>query len=454
MMSAKRPDYAVQNECNRLLAECKPFGRMSPEVRASIASLMTRQVFAAGTPLMRQGGDGDSLMVLCRGQASVLLEGPGMEDTLLRTVGRADVVGEMALITRGARTATVRADDEVEAFVLPATDFDDLANRHPEVTVVMTDLLSDRLGTGRVDAFDNKSMEGYRVVGCLARGAMAIVYEAIHEDSGERCALKMMDHRLVYNSDALARFHREASLAASLSHRNLVKVYRKFGCYRTFFLVMEYCDGPSLAQMTEFAGPLPETEIRKILGQLFEGLTYIHDNGTTHRDVKLSNVLSCQDGTIKLGDFGLARPKFEPHLTDAGIVVGTPAYMAPEQFEMAEVDHYVDYYAMGCLTYELLTGKPLFNAPTLPGMIAHKMSLELPARQEIREDLSEDLYDLMRVALSKKPADRTLPQALLRSWVAPLSPDLVADERWSNFNIAHGSTMSIARDSEDDARLS
>ena len=447
-MKNNRPDYAEQNECNRLLAECKPFKRMSPEVRAAIASLMSRQGFAAGAPLMQQGAEGDSLMVLSKGKASVVLEIPSQEETLLRTVSRADVVGEMALITRAPRSATVRADEDVDAFVLPAADFDELANRHPEVTVVMTDLLSDRLGTGRVDAFDNKSLQGYRVVGCLARGAMAIVYEAVEEDTGERLALKMMDHRLVYNADALARFHREAALAASLSHPNLVKVYRKFGCFRTFFLVMEYCDGPSLAQMNELSGPLPESEVRKILGQLYAGLRYIHSHGTTHRDVKLSNVLTCRDGTIKLGDFGLARPKFEPHLTDAGIVVGTPAYMAPEQFEMAEIDHQIDFYALGCMTYELLTGKPLFNEPTLPAIIARKMALTLPERQAIREDLSEDLYGVMTVALRKNPIDRRLPEDLLKEWAAPLDGALFADERWNSFNIAHGSTASISRDSE------
>jgi len=435
--------YEEQNECNRLLADCKAFERMTPEVRAVIANLMTRKTFAPGEVLMRQGDEGDSLIVLSEGTASVVLEIPGEEDSLLRTVSHADVVGEMALITRLPRMATVRAKDTVAAFLLPAADYHDLANRHPQVSVVMTDLLSDRLGTDRVDAIDHKSMGGYKIEGCLARGAMGVVYEASHEETGDVVALKMMDHRLSYNSNALARFHREAALSESLDHPNLVRVHKKFEAFRTFFLVMEYCDGPTLSQLLEMAGPLPDSAVRKILGQLFEGLTYLHGLGITHRDVKLSNVLSNQNGIVKLGDFGLARPKFEPELTDAGILVGTPAYMAPEQFEGAELEQVVDFYALGCLAYELLNGRPLFDEPSLPAMMSRKMTFTMPQPQYICKDLSEELYDVLKVALSRKPADRVLPADLLQSWSAPFGSDLISNEKWSSFNIAHGSTATI-----------
>jgi serine/threonine protein kinase len=400
-----------------------------------------------------QGDKGDSLMVLSKGDAAVVLEIPGQDETILRQVGRADVVGEMALITREPRTATVRANSAVEAFVLPAADFDDLALKHPQVTVVMTDLLSDRLGQNRIDAFDHKLIEGYRVAGFLARGAMAIVYEVIKEDTQEHLALKMMDHRLIYNADALARFHREAAIAASLTHPNLVKVYDKLECYRTFFLVMEYCDGPSLAQMNEMAGPLPEAEVRKALGQLYLGLTCLHDSGTTHRDVKLSNVLSCSDGTIKLADFGLARPDFEPHLTDAGVVVGTPAFMAPEQFDHTEVGHNIDFYALGCLAYELLTGSQLFDEPTLAATMARKMNLVLPERRAIREDLSEELYAFLQVALSRDPRDRRHDRQQLTSWAGPLDRELVARRNWEAFNLVDASTERIIKDEDGEQRL-
>jgi CRP-like cAMP-binding protein len=451
-MADARPDYREQNDCNRLLAECKPFARMFPQVRAAIALLMSRRIFAPGEALMQQGGPGDSLMVLSKGEAEVLLEIPGQADTLLRTVRRPDVVGEMALITRGRRTATVRARTEVEAFVLPAEAFEELAHRHSEVTVVMTDLLSDRLGSTRIDAFDNKVVEGYRIEGCLARGAMAIVYEAVEVGTDNRFALKMMDHRLAYNSDALTRFHREASIAATLDHENLVKVYDKFECYRTFFLVMELCDGPSLAQLLETVGPLPEDAIRSILGQLYAGLCYLHQSGTTHRDVKLSNVLSRQDGRIKLADFGLARPKFEPHLTDAGTVLGTPAYMAPEQFEGKEIDERIDFYALGCLAMELLTGRPLFDENSLPAIIARKISFKMPERSRIRQDLSEELYELIGIALRHDPADRVLPQDVLARWAQPLDHSLLTHGLWNNYNIAHGTTERLVRGDDGNLR--
>jgi CRP-like cAMP-binding protein len=451
-MGTDHTDFAEQRECNRLLAECSAFARMSPQVRAAIAALMKRLSFAPGDILMRQGDHGDALMVLSKGKAAVVLELPDQDDKLLRTVSRSDVVGEMALITRPPRTATVRAEDAVEAFVLPADAFEDLANRHMEVTVVLTDLLSDRLGTDRVDALDNKLVQGYRVEGCLARGAMAIVYEAVKEGTEDRFALKMMDHRLVYNSDALARFQQEATIAETLSHPNLVKVFGRFEHYRTFFLVMEYCDGPSLAQLIETAGPLPESVVRKILGQVFAGLTYLHESGTTHRDIKLSNVLSCQDGTLKLADFGLARPRFEPHLTDAGMVLGTPAYMAPEQFEGKEVDSTVDFYAMGCLAYELLTGVPLFDEPSLSAMITRKMSWSMPERSAINADISDELYDVLQKTLSNDPADRLLSPELLGQWAAPLASDVVGNAQWNAYSIARASTVRV--DQDDDKPLS
>jgi CRP-like cAMP-binding protein len=453
-MANARPNYAEQNECNRLLAECKPFARMFPEVRAGIALLMKRRTFAPGEVLMQQGDPGDSLMVVSKGDAEVLLEIPGQPDTLLHTVRRPEVVGEMALITRGQRTATVRARTEVDTFVLPAEAFEQLAQRHSEVTVVMTDLLSDRLGSTRIDAFDHKVVENYRIEGCLARGAMAIVYEAVEVGTEVRFALKMMDHRLSYNSDALTRFHREASIAAQLDHQNLVKVYGKFECYRTFFLVMELCDGPSMAQLLEAVGPLPETAVRSILGQLYCGLTYLHESGTTHRDVKLSNVLSRQDGRIKLADFGLARPKFEPHLTDAGVVLGTPAYMAPEQFEGKEIDERIDFYALGCLAMELLTGKPLFDEDSLPAMISRKMTFTLPARRRIREDLSEELYDLIGTALQHDPNDRVLPRDVLLRWAQPLDRSLLVNDAWNAYNISHGSTERMVQEDDGEMRPS
>jgi len=317
-----------------------------------------------------------------------------------------------------------------------------------EVTVVLTDLLSDRLGTDRVDALDNKLVNGYRVEGCLARGAMAIVYEAVKEGTRDRFALKMMDHRLVYNSDALARFQQEATIAESLSHVNLVKVYGRFEHYRTFFLVMEYCDGPSLAQLVATAGPLPESVVRPIIGQVFAGLTYLHESGTTHRDIKLSNVLSCQDGTIKLADFGLARPRFEPHLTDAGMVLGTPAYMAPEQFEGKEVGNTVDFYAMGCLAYELLTGEPLFDEPSLAAMISRKMSWTMLERSAITPDISDELYDVLQKTLSKNPADRLLSPELLGQWAAPLDRDVVASSEWNVYSISRASTVRVDQDDD------
>jgi CRP-like cAMP-binding protein len=342
--------------CSEVLAGCQAFSRLPLSVRDLLSAFMFRQPFQTGEVLMRQGEQGTNLMVIGGGSAQVVLRLPDGSVRRLEIVSRGDIVGEMALLTRDPRNADVVALEAGEAFVLSADLFEVLTSRHPDISVVLTDLLTERLGRQQIDALGQKVLHGYRVEECIGRGGMATVYRAVHEESGERVALKMMHHRLVYDPDALARFQREADIAESLAHKNIVAVYGRFSDYKTYFMVMEFCDGPTLGRVIREWGGLEEDAVRAVIGQLAQALTYLHDRDLAHRDLKPSNVLLTREGRVKLADFGLARPVYARKLTLRGVAVGTPAYMAPEQIAGRSVDSSVDIYALGCLAYELLTG--------------------------------------------------------------------------------------------------
>ncbi|UCE03784.1 MAG: protein kinase [Candidatus Latescibacterota bacterium] len=410
--------------CSDVLAGCQAFSRLPLSVRDLLSAFMVRQSFQTGEVLMRQGEQGTNLMVIGRGSAQVTLRLPDGSERPLEIVSRGDIVGEMALLTRDPRTADVVALEAGEAFVLSADVFEVLTSRHPDISVVLTDLLTERFGRQQIDALGQKVLHGYRVEECIGRGGMGTVYRAVHEESGERVALKMMHHRLVYDPDALARFQREADIAESLAHKNIVRVYGRFSDYKTYFMVMEFCDGPTLGRVIREWGGLQEDAVRAVIGQLAQALTYLHERDLAHRDLKPSNVLLTHAGRVKLADFGLARPVYARKLTLRGVAVGTPAYMAPEQIAGRNVDSSVDIYALGCLAYELLTGAPMFDEEELTALIYKKMKWELPPRAEILEDLSEELYDVLRMSLSSRPQERRIRLAEIAGWAQPLDTDL------------------------------
>jgi hypothetical protein len=420
------PDQASWN----VFRGCRHFAALSQTTIEEMFASVEERRYAAGDALIRQGDPADGLLVLVEGTARVMVR----DEDCRRCVGvvtAGDLVGEMALVTREPRTADVVAESAVLALMLPIAAFDRLIARHLELCIVLTNLVADRLGQEAHDGLGGKAVGGYRIVRCVGRGGMAIVYRAEDVETGEVVALKMMSHRLAYEPNAAARFRREAELLRGLDHENIARVHRDFTAYNTLFFVMDFCDGTDLGQPIRAGRRMPESQVRRILGQLARALDHVHRKGLVHRDLKPGNVMVDRVGTVKLMDFGLAMAHTTPDgetlasMTAAGMLLGTPAYMAPEQISCAPLDARADIYAMGCLAYGLLTGRHLFSATNLLDLIREKLTLRLPSAREIGDGISDELHGFLDHALRLNRDERLSSVASLMEWAGPVDLQIV-----------------------------
>ncbi len=267
-----------------------------------------------------------------------------------------------------------------------------------------------------------KTLGKYQVTERLGRGGMAEVYRGRHPRLGRDVAIKVLHAHLAEGSGFLARFEREAKAVAALHHPNIVQVYDFDVEDGAFYMVMEYVGGGTLkARLDELAARhdhLPMPDVLRILGELAQALDYAHAHGVLHRDVKPSNVLLDPSGRAVLTDFGIAHLVGGAHYTTTGTLMGTPAYMSPEQCRGAEITPASDIYALGVILYELVTGRVPFSADTPLG-IAHKQIHEpLPAPRSFRPDLPAVLETVIGKTLAKKPAERYQTAAALARAVA------------------------------------
>lgn len=419
------PSHDLASQLFKLLGSAPALSTLSSSALTDLVAAATEYRFAPGEIIVRQGDSAEGLWILLDGTAHAMLR---HEDGTDHRIGRfrgGDVVGEMALVTRAPRSATVIADSNVRAMLVPTSEFDRLAVRHLELRLVLTQLVADRLGRGANDGFGGKQVEGFRILRPLGRGGMSVVYRAREEATDDLVALKMMSYRLIYDSAALARFHQEAEILRGLNHVNIARLKRLFPAYNTYFLVMELCDGADLARLVRVRGRLTEPQVRPILGQLAHALEYVHQRGFVHRDLKPGNVMITRSGDVKLTDFGIAVPEVmldEQVPTGLQAVLGTPAFMAPEQLAGGAVDRRTDVYALACLAYDLVTGQRLFRSRTVYELIQEKMTMRLPPANVIGEGVSGELYEFLQRALSVNPDDRPASATPLLGWASRCEP--------------------------------
>ncbi len=197
----------------------------------------------------------------------------------------------------------------------------------------------------------------YRLIKKIGQGGMGIVYQAEDSVLNRVVAYKVLPPSVKEQPKVLSSFLREARIAASLSHPNIVAVYDAGHESGDLYIVMEYVDGISLKERLQQVAPLPHDEFMHVALQLCQGLAYAHRHKVVHRDIKPANVMLGRDGQIKIMDFGLAKVVSDA-LADRTSVKGTPLYMAPEQVTGDQVDHQSDIYSLGCTLYRMATGRP------------------------------------------------------------------------------------------------
>ena len=283
--------------------------------------------------------------------------------------------------------------------------------------------------------------ERYQVVRLLGTGGMGAVFEAEHRVMQRRVALKFIKPEFTVSTTAVERFRREVRAAARLSHPNIVTTYDAEDAGSKLFLVMEYVEGVSLAQLVKDRGPLPIAEACEYIRQAASGLQHAHERGMVHRDVKPHNLILAEStvasapGVVKVLDFGLAALRDEGggELTEDNVVMGTPDYMAPEQaVDAHSADIRADIYSLGCTLYYLLTGKVPYPATTTVSKILAHREQRLPSIRRARPDVPAELARVLPRLIAKKPADRYQTPAEVAAALAPFAePPSQTDKRGS-----------------------
>ena len=207
-------------------------------------------------------------------------------------------------------------------------------------------------------------ISSYRLEGEIARGGMGIVYRGVHTVFEEVVAIKAIFPELTVNPELRERFVNEAKIQRRLQHPNIVQIREFLIEQGKFYIVMEYVEGETLAErLKRLQAPMPIKEAMEIFRQALAGLGHAHSQGVIHRDIKPSNFMLTRGGVTKLTDFGIARAVGAGQLTRSGIVLGTPAYMSPEQIQGLKVDARADIYSMGITLYEMLARRVPFERP-------------------------------------------------------------------------------------------
>jgi serine/threonine protein kinase len=240
----------------------------------------------------------------------------------------------------------------------------------------------------------------------LARGGMAVVFQATEVALNRPIALKILRPDLGISVAAGERFKREAQMVASLDHPNIIPVYRVGQLGGIYHIAMKFVEGRSLDAILDAQGALPVSVALAVLRAATRGIAFAHDHGIVHRDVKGANILIDTDGRVMVSDFGVALRATDVTLTAAGTVIGTPAFMSPEQCAGLRAGPQSDQYSLGVVAFQMLAGAAPFASDTLAGMMQHHFFTPPPDIRAARGDIPQGLLKVVDRALTKDPARR------------------------------------------------
>jgi serine/threonine protein kinase len=253
----------------------------------------------------------------------------------------------------------------------------------------------------------------YDVTAHLGSGGFGDVFQATDTKLGRSVAIKLLPEAFSHDAERVARFRREAKILASLNHTNIAAIYGFEESGGRNFLVMEYAPGETLAERIK-RGPIPVGEALGIATQITDALEHAHEKTIIHRDLKLANIKITPEGVVKVLDFGLAKalapdpadvdlsnsPTLSAMATQKGVILGTAAYMSPEQAKGREADRRADIFAFGAVLYEMLTGRAAFEGEDVQEILARVIERE-PDWTLLPPDVPPSIHKLLRVCLQK-----------------------------------------------------
>src|SRR5262245_7974227 len=245
----------------------------------------------------------------------------------------------------------------------------------------------------------------YRVVEQLGRGGMGTVYKAVDETLDRDVAIKMINAELL-SPEALLRFRGEAVTLAKLNHPRIAAIHELARQDHDLLMVMEYVNGETCEKLLARTGPMPVARAVVLCDQILDALEHAHAAGIVHRDLKPGNVMVTGSGDVKVMDFGIARVAGSEHLTMEGYMMGTPAYMAPEQVRGEEVDRRMDLYSAAVMLYRLVTHRLPFEGDSAITLIHSPLTDPPTPPRQFRPDLPEWIDAILTRGLAKTPADR------------------------------------------------
>lgn len=269
------------------------------------------------------------------------------------------------------------------------------------------------------------ALDDYELIREIGRGGMAIVYLVRERATGIERAVKVIHTKYLGDEEALARFDREGQLVAQLDHPSIVATHSvKWIDGVGYGLVMDHVPGRTLKQILRDDPPMPFERAQRILDDIAAGLGYAHEHGIVHRDVKPENIfVDDATGRAKLADFGIARSILDgTQVTMAGVAIGTPTYMAPEQIDGSPVDARSDLYSLGLVGWEMVTGRRPWDGETLYNVIFRQKHDQLPAIHALRPDTPVRLAYAIEGLLEKSAADRWQSAEKFRAELASTAP--------------------------------
>jgi serine/threonine protein kinase/Tfp pilus assembly protein PilF len=269
----------------------------------------------------------------------------------------------------------------------------------------------------------------YLIIEELGKGGMGKVYKANDIDIKEKVAIKLIKPEISTDKNTIERFQNELKFTRKIRHKNVCQMYdlnREEGAY---YITMEYVEGENLRNMIRMSGQLRIGTAVSVAKQVCEGLAEAHKLGVIHRDLKPSNIMIDREGIVRIMDFGIARSLKEKGITGAGVMIGTPEYMSPEQVEGKATDQRSDVYSLGAILYEMITGKVPFEGDTALAIAVRQKTEKPKDPREFNTQLSEDLSSLILKCLEKDKENRYQTAEELRSGLENIEQSIPTTDR-------------------------